>query len=97
MDFHCMVKGITVVIKTTGFVLPFLLICSPLACNINLLSSFSVLDLKKKKAMYLGSFKATCYQNVFQIVSQSINFSVYFAIISKYGSRLKFSWILLFY
>lgn len=53
MDFCCIVKGITVVIKTTGFVLPFLLISSPLACKINLLSSFSVLDFKKNfVAMY---------------------------------------------
>lgn len=80
-----MVKGITVVIKTTGFVLPFLLISSPMGCNINLLSSFSVLDFKKIFiAMYLGNFLALCYQNLFQIVSQNIIFSVYFSIISKY-------------
>lgn len=34
-----------------------------------------MLDFKKILiAMYLGSFLAICYQNVFQIVSQSINF-----------------------
>lgn len=98
MDFHCLVKGITVVIKTTGFVLPFLLISSPLACNINLLSSFSVLDFKKIfVVMYLESFLSICYQDVFYIIFQSVNFSVYFAIISKYQSRLKFSLIVLFY
>lgn len=66
-----MVKGITVVMKTTEFVLPFLLISSPLACKINLLSlSFSVLDFKKNfVAMYLESFLAICYQNVFHIIS----------------------------
>lgn len=36
-----------------------------------------MLDFKKIfTAMYLGSFLAIRYENVFQIVSQSINFSV---------------------